>query len=652
MPQDLDQDAVRLAKAIRQKESGGNFNAKGASGEYGAYQFTKPTWQKSAQKYLGNANSELTPENQNKVAYSQIKEWKDAGYQPDQIASMWNSGKPDAHKTGMKGTNSYGVNYDVPAYVAGVQQEYQKIKQSEPQQQSQPQVSNNYTQEPKKDNRFLGGVQDIADTLFGGGKIGEAIGTKIAEMRATPEEKEAVKQFGSNTFQGPSKKEIVGDVGRVALNFTPYGKATGALATRLGTEGLKRSAKPLANIAVGAGTGYAMDVAENARQNKENIYTPGAGTIIGGGLSTLGSGASAGLRKIASNTGDKKLADLAGNYVTPSKIIAQESKRGRNPLQVIKEEGILPEVINSKTDTTKMVEALTQRLEEASNATRNTLKNSGLVVPFKDFQKTVLDGVMSDDTIRQLGQTDNALKQVMVILNSYKKSYGKNIPVTVIDDIRQTMNKNKWKPETHDIYRSIGDATRKIVYDAVPDEQVKKMLQREGELIGARDLAESLNSRAVKSGLIGKHFETLLGGLVGMGTGAIAGPLGMGAGALTGALATRKAGDIARGAYFKTPLANTAKKIVNSLDGGVVSPGDYMLKTQTGKKLENSLKESIKNPSMGLSIKDTATDAQIKDFIQQQTKKLEVLRGNGMSVINPTYRNIEKTIKQAYARLK
>ena len=631
-PQQLDPDALRLAKAIRTRESNNNPTAKGASGEYGYYQFTKPTWQKSAQKYLGDANSQLTPENQNKVAYSQIKEWKDAGYQPDQIASMWNSGKPDAHKTGMKGTNSYGVNYDVPAYVAGVQQEYQKLKQIEPQQQQvqqssnvaqQPQQSANY--QPKQDGLKTAG--NIADFLFGGKKIGEAIGTGIAQGKfgsgiqkfvtgqdLTPEQESLV-------TAGPTRKEIVGDVARVGLNFTPYGKATGALTSRLAQEGLKRSAKPLANIAVGAGTGYAMDVAENARQNKENIYKPGAGTLVGGGLATLGSGASAGLRKLGQNTGQDRLEKLAGNYVVPSKIIAQESKRGRNPLQVIKEEGVLPEVINSKTDTSKMVEALSSRLEEASNATRNVLKDSGLVVPFKDFQKTVIDGVMGDETIRNLGQTDTALKQVMTILNSYKKSYGQNIPVTVIDDIRQTMNKNKWKPETHDIYRSIGDATRKIVYDAVPDQQVKKMLQREGELIGARDLAEALNARAVKSGLIGKHFETLLGGLAGMGAGAVAGPLGMGAGALTGALATRKVGDIARGAYFKTPLANMARKVTDKLDGGVVSPGDYLLKTQAGQKLENSLKESIKNPSMGLSAKDISKkihpddQAELSDFV-------------------------------------
>lgn len=129
-PELLDQDAVNLAKAIRQTESGGNFAAKGKSGEYGAYQFTTPTWDKTAKRYgITSSLDKATPEQQNEVAYKQIKEWKDAGYNPGQIASLWNSGKPDAYlDTEYKGKNKYGVTYDVPAYAKSVATAYQQIK--------------------------------------------------------------------------------------------------------------------------------------------------------------------------------------------------------------------------------------------------------------------------------------------------------------------------------------------------------------------------------------------------------------------------------------------------------------------------------------------------------------------------------------------
>ncbi len=124
----LDPQVVALAKAIREHESGGNFQARGGSGEFGAYQFMPGTWAGSAQKYLG-ANipvEKATPEQQNEVAYKKIKEWKDSGYNPAQIASLWNSGSPDWH--GKVGTNSHGVHYDVPKYVDSVYSLYEKYK--------------------------------------------------------------------------------------------------------------------------------------------------------------------------------------------------------------------------------------------------------------------------------------------------------------------------------------------------------------------------------------------------------------------------------------------------------------------------------------------------------------------------------------------
>lgn len=126
----LDPQTVNLAKAIRQTESGGNFQAKGKSGEYGAYQYTEPTWQKDASAFGVNVSlKDATPEQQNEVVYKKIKSLKDQGYNVGQIASIWNSGKPDAYKdTDYKGINKQGVSYDVPAYAKSVATAYQTIK--------------------------------------------------------------------------------------------------------------------------------------------------------------------------------------------------------------------------------------------------------------------------------------------------------------------------------------------------------------------------------------------------------------------------------------------------------------------------------------------------------------------------------------------
>ena len=125
--QQLDPSVLALTKAIGQTESGGNYNAVGDNGNsHGAYQYQDSTWKQYAKDVLGDENAPMTVENQNKVTYGKIKEWKDQGYTPAQIASKWNSGGFDTYKNhDAQGYNAQqGVNFNVPEYVAKVSQEF------------------------------------------------------------------------------------------------------------------------------------------------------------------------------------------------------------------------------------------------------------------------------------------------------------------------------------------------------------------------------------------------------------------------------------------------------------------------------------------------------------------------------------------------
>lgn len=128
----LDPTVVNFAKALKRAETdvGDTYNRKGPSGEFGAYQFMPDTYKAYAKKYVGDENAPPTKENQNKIAYSFIKDKKTAGYNPAQIASMWNAGegKPNAYKENWKGVNSHGVKYDTPAYAAKVSKYYEELK--------------------------------------------------------------------------------------------------------------------------------------------------------------------------------------------------------------------------------------------------------------------------------------------------------------------------------------------------------------------------------------------------------------------------------------------------------------------------------------------------------------------------------------------
>lgn len=179
-PETLDPQVVNLAKAIRQTESKGDFNAKGGSGEWGGYQYTKDTWDADNKAFGTNyAYGSATPQQQNEVAYKKIKSLKDKGYNVGQIASIWNSGKPEWE--GNVWVNKYGVKYDTPAYVNSVAQTYQQYKQGNQSFQGVPnpstvngggtfsqaidqiQKDNPQLQEPKKD----GVVKSVIKSLVG-----------------------------------------------------------------------------------------------------------------------------------------------------------------------------------------------------------------------------------------------------------------------------------------------------------------------------------------------------------------------------------------------------------------------------------------------------------------------------------------------------
>lgn len=257
-PNQLDTDAVNLAKAIRQTESGGNFTAKGKSGEYGAYQFTEPTWNNYASKHGVNVRlTDATPEQQNEVAYKQIKEWKDQGYNPGQIASMWNSGKPDAYlDETYRGVNKHGVQYDVPAYAKSVAEAYQKIKAGSmpgadpnnpssiantspvqlPPQQLPSQVPGTMNQEQKDaQEKALATTAGVVGSIFPGAELGKAIGRTVGGVGEAIKEKSFAPLRQAAQENRRSFSRVAGDVAQSVI--LPASMALPGAATALGRIG-------------------------------------------------------------------------------------------------------------------------------------------------------------------------------------------------------------------------------------------------------------------------------------------------------------------------------------------------------------------------------------------------------------------------------
>ena len=128
----IDKKVKNLVMAMGRVESPGEgikpYSAKGASGEYGRYQFMPTTWKLwSKEAGVSSPHLKASPEEQNRVAYFKVKQFKDAGLNPAEIASKWNSGDSQAYKKNHRGVNAGGVNFDTPNHVRKVSAEYQNI---------------------------------------------------------------------------------------------------------------------------------------------------------------------------------------------------------------------------------------------------------------------------------------------------------------------------------------------------------------------------------------------------------------------------------------------------------------------------------------------------------------------------------------------
>jgi len=239
----LDPDAVKLAQAIRQTETGGNFtksNPDAGGWSVGAYQWHGKNETAARQHFASEATQfgldphDFSPVNQDKVAYAKIKNWKDEGYHAGEIAALWNGahmvhGRPQA------------IN---PNYVAKVQKNLGSVPGVQVKTQgfnAAPFSSGavNLGQPSKPEDLptgvmnavggfgtgvFKGVGQDLEDT---GGKIGDAV-SRLLHLKGaqgngpTAGGKIATQQF---TPQGNAEK-----VGKVAGQAVPAAAlaATGA----------------------------------------------------------------------------------------------------------------------------------------------------------------------------------------------------------------------------------------------------------------------------------------------------------------------------------------------------------------------------------------------------------------------------------------
>lgn len=288
-PNALDPQAVNLAKAIRQTESGGNPTAKGKSGEYGAYQYTPATWATdSANAGVNVPLEKSTLEQQNEVAYKKIKALKDKGLNVGQIASTWNAGagEPDAYTGKFSngqpsvGTNKFGAKYDVPAYAKSVATAYQTLKGggkvgADPQ---NPSSTANQAPIQPEQKSLARKAQDVLTTIFPGTQqIGESLGTAAFDAGQLLQ--------GKNPFKnndGSVNKASQVDIPKTIGGYLQAGSMVGAPGAGAETALGRISTTAGLGAIAGAGGSLASGSKDVGEITKQGLIGGAVGGVLGG----------------------------------------------------------------------------------------------------------------------------------------------------------------------------------------------------------------------------------------------------------------------------------------------------------------------------------------------------------------------------------
>jgi hypothetical protein len=539
----------------------------------------------------------MTPSNQNAVAYTVLKSWKDQGLNPAQIAAKWNSGSETGWENKV-GVNKYGVKYDVPKYVKSVTDAYQTIKgggdvQADP-------ANPSSTAAPQNQQGILSKIGQGASNIIGAageGLIGlaaapvqalrepianaaEAIGRPLVSAlsggkmqleRQVPQGEVADPYsegmpvgMGSAHVSPLSVEGKVGDAAQVGSYFIPGGGVGGGILK----QGLKGAVQG-ATMGALQGGGAAMSREQSAEDVARAAKNTGAlGAITGGVLGA----ASGGISNLAARTPEARLTEHSGLQKL-QKSIANNSTKETNPIKTLTENNLIKELsvdgsrvnvdgLTNAGGTGKLDDLISNHADDASHLI-DSLEGG---VPLKQLRDDILKEVQNNPEIRDAGKVDQAIAEVSRRFNSFEGSFGETIPWKAVDNIRKAMNKD-WNPETRDVARTIGDVARKHLYNGSgTNEAIKTAMKNEAELIKARNFAEALRGTVVKGGRLGKYFWNAMGAAGGSAVGSLFSPLGAPVGMAAGAMATDQIMKRAQGQFFNPAFSKSAGVMQNLIN--------------------------------------------------------------------------------------
>lgn len=330
-------------------------------------------------------------------------------------------------------------------------------------------------------------------------------GAKQAYEALYPQQKTVAGKMLRFGLEAPAT--VLGGAGKVAANV--FSKTAGLAAKGLAG---KMAQGALAGAAFGATTAK-----PTVEEYKENV---GSNIIAGAALPVVASGISSTLKNIAKANPSgrmsemtKSLASLDNAYQQGIKYKYENGKKIEisNPIKTLIDRKLVPIVENAKANTEHIIENLDNEIDGLAKAYRGSTKLEE-TIPLNTYRDRVVSSIKRSKELQSSGMVSSTIDKANKIFDDFSQSFGDEIPLSKIDDIRMTMNK-RFDPDLRDANRAIGDASRKILYESIPE--ARETLAKEGELLAARRFAEVMNNKVVKGGRLGNYFAQVLGAIIG-----------------------------------------------------------------------------------------------------------------------------------------
>lgn len=565
--QPVDQQALDLTHAIALQESGSggkpNYSAIGDNGtSKGAYQWQPGNFEAAA-KAAGLDPNDFSPQNQDKVAYSEVKAYKDKGYDPGQIASLWNSGSPNnwQNHSGTTTINGKQLSYDTPTYVKGVQKYYQQLTQSQGTQGNglgaltpqtiQPtaiQSSDNATTPPPTNsNQGLG--SDLSGRLGQAGiALSDAASGKINPLSGILQ--------AAGAGAGAINDTVGAGVGELnkAGNFLSGG-LLGKFENELGS-----SASAVGDSLGQTDTGKAViDGVKSFEQNHPELTNDigAAGNIAGviplltGGGALLGAGKDAlagALSDAGTNAVTKELGEVTARTVGGRAALANEP----DALSVLAQKEYMPSISGGKYSTQEASTALDGAISDIDDneltpaLEKANVPDTASRVPLAQYRQEAV--AAAKDQLKDSAPIEKYFDRL-------KEKYGDYPTLQQMNEAKRIVARNisesGFSSPTYSVDKIVRGTLQKSVEDGAKTlglGDVGAINQKMARLIKAQNLLKYIEGKTAKSGLIGKVLRegvadaaTVAGESAGNATGVpFAGALaGRGAGNLVGSLVKR-----------------------------------------------------------------------------------------------------------------